>query len=77
MTEVPIIFNVDLRDATGYGLAMWKKRGDAYVHLIKNDPYESRMIRLDFSQVCSMVDEIRIAERKEKNNRVNLGISSV
>ena len=71
---IPIVFNADRRDDTGYGLQMSKEYGDAYVYLEKHDPYENRMIRLDFSQVCSMVDEIRLAEKKEQNKRLHAGI---
>jgi len=74
MTDEKMIFKIDRRDSTGYGLAMWKKYGGAYIVLEKNDPYEKRSIRLDFSQLCSMVDEIRIAERKENNIRLHSGI---
>ena len=72
--NVPIVFNIDRLDDTGYGITINKEYGSAYVHLRKSDPYESRVIRLDFHQLCNMVDEIRLAEKKEKNNRVLAGI---
>ena len=71
-----MLFQVDHRDDTGYGMTMTKNLGDPYIHLIKEDPYESRTIRLDFNVLCGMVDDIRKAEKKELNKRIILGIKN-
>lgn len=72
MENVPIIFSADKRDDTGYGLSAIKEMGDPYVRLTKCDPYETRVIRLDFHQLANMIDELRAAETAEFEKRVSL-----
>ena len=76
MDKVPIIFKVDRRDVTGYGLAISKELGAPYFILEKVDPYESRTIRLDFHQLLGLMKDIVIAEMKEKNKRISLRIGN-
>ena len=70
--EVPIIFSVDRKNETGYGLAAFKELGDPYIHLTKEDPYETRVIKLNFNQLANMIDELRAAETEEFEKRVVL-----
>ena len=74
MDGIPMIFNVDRRDDTGYGMSISKGLGNPYFHLTKVDPYEMRVIRLDFHQLQAMLRELEIAERKEANKRLHVGI---
>ena len=71
---IPMIFNVDRRDGTGYGMQLTKELGSPHLWLTVVDPYEKREIRLDFRQLLSMLKELVIAEQKEKNRRLHLGI---
>lgn len=71
---VPMIFDIDRRDATGYGLKIQKRLGNDYCHLQINDPYELRQIRIDFVQLLGMVNEIDEAEQKEMTKRIDLGV---
>lgn len=72
--QVPIVFTIDRRDDTGYGMVVSKELGSPDVLLRKVDPYEDQLIRLDFRKLLGMLNQLNVAERKEKNNRVLLGI---
>ena len=76
MNEVPVVFQTDKRNTTGYGLAISKKLGDPYFHLKIVDPYETRTIKLDFHQLLDMMNELKTAEKKELNKRIILGIEN-
>ena len=76
MDNVPIVFKIDRRDDTGYGMMISKGLDSSQVFLRKDDPYESRTIRLDFNQLLNMLTELKTAEKKEMNQRVLLGIEN-
>ena len=74
MDNVPLVLQIVHRDDKGNGMVLSKEFGAAYVTLEKIDPVQQRTIRLNFYQLLEMMKDLEIAERKEKNQRVLLGI---
>ena len=73
---MPLVFQIDRRGNTGYGLIMSKKFGDPDVLIRKTDPHEDRIIKLDFIQMNNMIRDVLTAEHKESMLRKNLTLVS-
>ena len=70
--KIPLVFQIDRRDGTGYGLVMSKKFGDPDVLIRKTDPHEDRIIKLDLIQLNNTLRDVLTAEHKESMLRKNL-----
>lgn len=73
MDKVPLVLQIIRMDEKGNRLVLSKEVGEKFVAIELTDLKEQATINLNFYQLLGMMNELAIAEKKEKNKQVLLG----